>query len=145
MRITCPTCGAAYDVPAERLARGRTVRCARCASGWVPPVDDALPEPPPPDPPQVLEPLPAPAMPPGIQAPEPPEAAVPNQPEPKPEPLPATAAGGLRQRLRIPLAWAASLLLLGAFVWAMIAWRTGVMHAWPPSERLYAALGLLRR
>lgn len=81
-------------------------------------------------------------MPPHSPAPEPPEVITPNPPEPQP---PSAAAGGLRQRLPILLAWAASLVLLGAFVWAMIAWRTGVMHAWPPSERLYAALGLLRR
>jgi len=145
MRITCPTCAAAYDVPAERLAGGRTVRCARCGSGWAPPVDEALPEPPLAAPPQVPEPPPATAVPPDIPAPEQPEAAASNPPEPEPPQPPAAAAGGLRQRLPILLAWAASLVLLGALVWAMIAWRTGVMHAWPPSERLYAALGLLRR
>jgi len=32
-------------------------------------------------------------------------------------------------------------LLIGAAV-AGLAFRTSVMHAWPPSTRLYAALGL---
>jgi len=27
-------------------------------------------------------------------------------------------------------------------VWAAVAWRGDVMNAWPPSERLYMALGL---
>ena len=145
MRITCPTCGAAYDVPAERLAGGRTVRCARCGSGWVPPVDDALPEPPLLAPPQAPEPPPVPEVLPGTPVPEPPETVVPNPSDPESEPPLTAAAGRLRQGLPIFLAWAASLVLLGAFVWAMIAWRTGVMRAWPPSERLYAALGLLRK
>ena len=146
MRITCPNCAAVYDVPAERLAGGRTVRCARCGSGWVPPTDESA-----------LEPPPAPAMAPEAAEPEPPEAAMPSllKPEPASPPAPAAAAGGLRGRLlavRLPLpvspvllAWAGSLMLLGVLVWAMIAWRSGVMRVWPPSERLYSALGLLRR
>ncbi len=38
--------------------------------------------------------------------------------------------------------WAASILFLAALVWAAVAWRGDVMRAWPPSERLYSALGL---
>ncbi len=40
--------------------------------------------------------------------------------------------------------WAGSLMLLGLLVWAIIAWRSDLMRTWPPSERLYSALGLLR-
>lgn len=38
--------------------------------------------------------------------------------------------------------WAASILLLAALLWAGVAWRGNIMRAWPPSERLYTALGL---
>lgn len=139
MRITCPNCAAAYDVPAERLAGGRTVRCARCGSGWVPPADAAAPE------------LPAaPAVAPAEAEPEVPEAAAPGVAEPEPA-FPAAAGGGVRRllavRLPVPvlLAWVGSLVLLGVLMWAMIAWRLDVMRVWPPSERLYSGLGLLRR
>jgi predicted Zn finger-like uncharacterized protein len=143
MRITCPNCAAVYDVPAERLAGGRTVRCARCGSGWVPPVGESA-----------LEPQPVPAATPEVAKRELPEAAIPSLPEPESAspPAPAAPADGRLRRLlavRFPvpvlLAWVGSLVLLGMMVGAMIAWRLDVMRAWPPSERLYSALGLLRR
>lgn len=40
------------------------------------------------------------------------------------------------------VAWAASLLVLALLVWAAFAWRGDIMQAWPPSTRVYAALGL---
>ena len=36
MRISCPECNAAYDVPATQLAPGRPARCARCGAVWAP-------------------------------------------------------------------------------------------------------------
>ncbi|PHK95826.1 hypothetical protein CR162_05625 [Pseudoroseomonas rhizosphaerae] len=36
MRLECPACAAAYDVPDSLLAPGRAVRCVRCAQSWVP-------------------------------------------------------------------------------------------------------------
>ena len=36
MRIVCPGCEAAYEVPEAMLSPGRTVRCARCGRGWIP-------------------------------------------------------------------------------------------------------------
>ena len=36
MRITCPTCSAAYDVPDSLMTAGRVVRCARCGGNWTP-------------------------------------------------------------------------------------------------------------
>lgn len=139
MKITCPTCAAAYDVPAERLAGGRTVQCARCRTGWVPLADEEAPDKEAPEPP----PAPAPVI--------LPSAAFPTLPDPKPRvaapaaPFPPIVPGNTRPRFPVFLAWAASLALLGALAWAMVAWRADVMRAWPPSERLYAALGLLRR
>ena len=41
------------------------------------------------------------------------------------------------------VAWIASLVLLAFLVGAAYAWRAQIMAAWPPSERLYAALGLV--
>jgi len=155
MRITCPTCEAAYDVPDARIAAGRAVRCARCGSDWVPLADTALPPPQvPPVPDPVLptaaatsQPVPAASVAtmavPGTTTTALPTATMPPPIAAAPQSPPATA------RIRRPappilLAWAASLALLGFLVWAGIAWRAGIMHAWPPSERLYAALGLLR-
>ncbi len=40
------------------------------------------------------------------------------------------------------IAWLASLVVLAALVFAAYAWRDRIMAAWPPSERLYVALGL---
>ena len=40
------------------------------------------------------------------------------------------------------IAWIFSVVLLAVIGWAAVAWRTEVMAAWPPSERLYVALGL---
>ncbi|PWC28983.1 zinc-ribbon domain-containing protein [Teichococcus aestuarii] len=36
MRLECPACAAAYDVPDALLAPGRAVRCVRCTQSWVP-------------------------------------------------------------------------------------------------------------
>lgn len=146
MRITCPTCDAAYDVPDARIAAGRAVRCARCGSDWVPlayaaPPPQSLPVPDP-----VLPAAPAPSPPvPSVSAAAMAARAVPVPPPtvaaPQSRPAPARARNPVSPIL---LAWAASLALLGVLMWAGIAWRASIMHAWPPSERLYAALGLLR-
>ena len=38
--------------------------------------------------------------------------------------------------------WAVSIAAVAGLLWAAVAWRSDVMRAWPPSERLYMALGL---
>ncbi len=45
-------------------------------------------------------------------------------------------------RLALPLAWGGSLALLAAVAAAAVVWREPVMQAWPPSIRVYDALGL---
>jgi predicted Zn finger-like uncharacterized protein len=35
MRIACPICAAAYDVPDQMLQSGRKVRCGKCGHQWV--------------------------------------------------------------------------------------------------------------
>ena len=47
-----------------------------------------------------------------------------------------------RMRGIVAAAWAASLVALLVLGWVAYEWRGNVMAAWPPSERLYAALGL---
>jgi len=126
MRLLCPACATAYDAPDAAMTPGRVVRCARCGHEWAPVNMPAAPEP----------------------------AAAPMRPvEAVPPPRPAGPAGG-GARLVPPaparrragggawLAWIASLVLLGAIAWGLVAWREQVMAAWPPSQRAYAALGL---
>ncbi len=39
-------------------------------------------------------------------------------------------------------AWGVSVLLIVLAVGAGYVWRGEIMHAWPPSERMYAAFGM---
>jgi len=143
MRIVCPTCAAAYDVPDGRVAPGQTVRCARCGSDWSP-----LPE------------LTAPKLGvPGLAAlklaePEPMLVAPAFIPEHQPEPavakLPIPEAVVSRSgisslhpgRAGLAAAWVLSIAILVALATAAVARRADIMHAWPHSERLFALLGL---
>jgi len=122
MRIVCPGCKATYEVPPALLTSGRKLRCAKCANDFQPnPVES------------------------------PPEAAprLTRQPEPSPQALvrpgrEQTRPLSRRQRTvarAVAAGWAASLLVLVGLGWASLAWRMPIMHAWPPSTRLYAALG----
>ena len=129
MRIVCPACIAAYEIPADRLVPGRVVRCARCGTDWTP-------VPPEPDPSPVPETVPEPPSPP----PSPP-------PDLAPESAPFDARAGSQPQARrrfsaLGLAWALSITILLACAWAAYAGRNGIMQAWPPSARAYATLGL---
>ena len=140
MRIVCPSCQATYEVPDAILASGpRAVRCARCATEWTPgppPEPDvaAAPEPPvPPPPPNPPQPeAAAPITAPRIAEPRVPLHLPPEQPD-KPGPALWVAI----------VAWALSLAVLGAAGWAAVSYRSDIMTAWPPSERVYTALGLI--
>jgi predicted Zn finger-like uncharacterized protein len=132
MRIVCPSCSAANEVRDDLLAPGRSVRCTRCSEEW-----QAIPATAPPTNP-ADEPGDEPAA--RTPPPQPSAAASPrltamdrlaSQPAAVPR-----ASNGLR------VAWAASLLVLLLFVGGMLIWRAGVMRAWPPSTRLYDAIGL---
>jgi len=159
MRIVCPACSAAYEVPEPLLDTKRPVRCARCGHEWRPwrPPDlspEAATSP-------VLEPwtpiepdfratvleFPAETVPGTAPAYETrpvrresfrdeflaPNPAVRLSPE-------ASRGNGLAIRL----AWAATVLLIALLAWGGYAWRGDVMRLWPASERLYAALGLVQ-
>jgi predicted Zn finger-like uncharacterized protein len=146
MRIVCPSCSVAYDVPDSLLTAGRTTRCARCGGEWVP-VQAAAVEP---------DPAPAPAGDPpqpagdASTATAAPEGRVSDNPPVAEAPAPRSSATdrlALRSarppsRLRVRLAWLLSLALLGFLGWAAYAWRAEVVEAWPPSARVYDAFGM---
>lgn len=123
MRLTCPSCAATYDVPEALRPARRRIRCSACGMEWVAEPDApaeaapvaaavvAAPEPPP---------RPAPAVPPRILLPPPPPP---------------------RRRSGLIAAWIASLVLLAVLAGAAWVERAAVIKAWPPSARVYAALG----
>lgn len=158
MRIVCPSCQAAYEVP-EKLLSGapRKVRCARCGDAWVPeavvvavpaveevrpPAPEAEPEPEPepvPEPPaRVAPPLAPPLAPP----PAPPLAAVVPLVADRLVPEPDAPPPRRGKPVLAAIAWAASLALLGGAGWAAVAWRAEIMAAWAPSQRLFTLWGL---
>jgi predicted Zn finger-like uncharacterized protein len=128
MRIACPACETAYDVPDSVVAAGRVLRCARCRHEWTP--SDTANQKPEPEP-DAAEP------------PAPPEfVAV--APPPPDDPLPFIRAPTMeppRPRRAVMAGWVASAAALGLFAWCIIAWRQPIMRHWPPSERLFSALG----
>ncbi len=138
MRIVCPSCTTAYDVPDNRLVPGRSVKCAKCGTGWAPvpmamPVPMPMPEPAPvsavePEPEPVIEP--APAEP--IVAPEPAPVMAETRPAVSTFQPPRTAAIG----------WLLSLVVLIGLGVAAYHWRADIVRVWPPSERAYEAFGL---
>jgi predicted Zn finger-like uncharacterized protein len=131
MRIVCPSCSAAYDVPDSLVTPGRVVRCARCAGEWAP-VDAAA---------AVAEPEPpAPPSPTLLAAGEPPPAwsAARESAMDRLAANPAVAPS----KLLLRTAWAASIVLLLLGIAGAYAWRQEIMAAWPPSERAYALFGM---
>jgi predicted Zn finger-like uncharacterized protein len=129
MRIVCPICSAAYEVRDALLAPGRAVRCARCGEEWV-----AIPASPPP-PPEVAKEPPAPTTPLQQPAAAPSRLTAMERLASQPPPLPRASLG-------LRAAWAASFVVLLLFGWGVVAWRADLMQAWPPSTRLFDALGL---
>jgi predicted Zn finger-like uncharacterized protein len=135
MRIVCPTCSAAYEVPDSLVAPGRMVHCARCGTEWVPVANAVVTEP-------QVEPEPAPEPPPLASPPEP------EVPEP-PSEVRRSAMDRLAAHPAMPrrptalrLAWAGSIILLILLAAVAFAWRSQIVAAWPPSARAYAAFGL---
>ena len=121
MRIVCPSCQAAYEVP-EKLLSGaaRKVRCARCGGAWTP-EPEAKPAP-------AVRVVPPPAVVPLVA-----DRLVPEPAEPSPGRGPAVMAA---------VAWAVSVALLVFAGWAAVAWRADIIAAWAPSRRLFALIGL---
>ncbi|MCX7381156.1 MAG: zinc-ribbon domain-containing protein [Alphaproteobacteria bacterium] len=155
MRIVCPSCSAAYEVPDRILAAGKKVRCARCGENWLPEEAAGLvpPEPPPPPPltPVPLAPAPTartPVAPPVMPAPAvpPPEPQLAERPEAVTEPAAivpgARPPGGKASRGGLPVALGVSTLALAGMLAAAVVWRAALMAVWPPSQRLFGWLGL---
>ena len=145
MRIVCPSCAAAYEVPDAVVASGRNMRCARCATEFQPGQRSQPPVPTGPAP--ISDPATA-----VLGAPIPTSGAV------TAERHVAGGAGAaapvsqarLVSRLHAILpappvlaGWALSLVLLVGIGAGALVWRQAIMHAWPPSTRLYAAFGYL--
>jgi predicted Zn finger-like uncharacterized protein len=150
MRIVCPSCEAAYELPPTLLKPGQAVRCARCQREWLPPGDEPSPVPPAPTA------IPVPPAPTAIPGPPP----VPDNASPLSRLATEThLAAGRRttttmENLARPgtpprnghgvgIAWFVSLVVLALLVWGAYVGRATVMQVWPPSIRLYSALNLV--
>ena len=136
MRVACPACSSAYDVPDALLRPGRMVRCARCGGEWVP-FRAAPAEPPAPPPPSV----PFAGVLSGVRS----AAAEDDDPGHRFLPMPAMDRPERRRQTSrgvLALAWAASIILLLALGAGAYAWRAEMATLWPPSTRLYSAIGI---
>jgi predicted Zn finger-like uncharacterized protein len=160
MRIVCPSCNAAYDVPDAILAGGpRVVKCARCGGEWTPaPAGAPTPAPATDKPPAIAadDDPPPPAKPAGPMAALEAEGAGrleprvnPLRPRTEPRATPTTvdadppAPVAARKAGAGPIAaWILSLIVLIGAGGAAVTWRAQVMAAWPPSQRVFAAVGL---
>jgi predicted Zn finger-like uncharacterized protein len=145
MRIVCPSCQATYEVPDAAFAGGpRAVRCARCNTEWVPEAPAvAAPTAPPTPEPEADEALEADTeSPPFRQEPRLTGYRQPILERDDDEIPPPQDFETARSRRGAIIGWVASLVLLAAIGWAAVSWRGQVMAAWPPSERVYGALGL---
>ncbi len=133
MLIRCPTCASGYELAPELLTEGRILRCAHCRDAWVHAAGTAARagrEAPPPLPagPEIVA-----------------EARFMRRAGPPPEP---PRAAKRRSPVRLPAAWAANLAssalavaLVGGGM-AAVAGKARLVAAFPPSEAVFAALGL---
>lgn len=129
MKIACPGCAAEYEVPAERMKPGRSVRCSRCDTVWKP-AQEADPVAPqqPPDPPAAE---PEPVMPPAPAVTAPAVTAM--------ERLAASPSQPPR-RVGLLAAWLLSVLVLAGAGITTVIWRETVIRVWPPSGRILLLL-----
>ena len=139
MRVACPSCSTSYEIPADRLAAGKSVRCARCGASWAPiPLDVGADETP-------TEPRIEPAPDPNQLGPN---QLGPNQPDPNPvqaeppKPMAMESGASARPNTRLLLAaWIGSGVVLIVAVCAIVVWRKDLTRFWPPLGRLYEVFG----
>ena len=122
MEITCPACAARYDVAERMVLAARAVRCVRCGTTWTPVQA----------PPAAVAELSAPES---AFAPDGRERAM---TEASPPQALRDRPGGWPLRL----AWLGSLVVVLVAGWSVIHFRHRIAAEWPPSARLYAAVGL---
>ena len=142
MRIECPSCSAAYDVPDSLVTAGRVVRCARCGGDWTPVAAAAAPEPEAPEPATPPQPPPQPPPPAPAAVTDGAAAQIETTAHPSAMERLAAHAAWPRPSTQLRLAWAASLVLLVLAAGAAYAWRGQIVAEWPPSARAYALFGL---
>ena len=128
MLIRCPTCASGYDLDPEMLPVGRILRCAHCRDAWTH------------GSPGEAAPLPQPVGPEIVT-----EAQFTRRPAATPV-RPALRRSQPRQttRARPVRGFSASLLavvLMGSGM-AAVAGKAGLVAAFPPSEAVFATLGL---
>lgn len=135
MIVTCPSCSTRYKLdPAQFGPEGRRVRCTRCGHVWSQMPADDLPR--------------AVALGPATEAA--PDNALGARPDltagerfseghggagRRPPPAAARRSGGRS-------GWLVLIAIVAAVVAAGVRARETVVRAWPPAERLYAAVGL---
>lgn len=157
--ITCPSCDAAYRVPAESLGDGRKVRCQRCRAEWfaegaAPAEAEALA----PEEPEALSPAPILSLDEasGIDVFERPEISKPSAVEVAPR---RSAFGGLRRRVARfsgrkdaaarksrpigrPRPSAVAVAVGVAAIGVLVGSRVEIVRAAPSLASLYDAVGL---
>ncbi len=118
MRIACPSCTAAYEVPASRMKPNRMVRCERCGNEWaaVREADSA------PDPDAGTEDTHAPHDEPSLVVTDT-DRLVSHGPAPP-------------RSVALIAAWIATIVVLAGALTATIIYRAEIVRAWPPSARL---------
>ncbi len=136
MRIVCPACRAAYEVPAPVVDAGRTLRCTRCEAQFSASAAQESRAPAEQVGPPATSASAAPSDSAGFHAEE--AARPPTSGEPP------SAKAPSRLPAAVLACWVLSLVVLAGGAAAALAWRQQVMVAWPPSARAYAALGYLR-
>jgi predicted Zn finger-like uncharacterized protein len=142
MRVVCPSCRATYEVPDTLLGGAkRRLRCNRCGHEWLPEPRETVTGAEPEAPRVRAGSLTAPAAP----DPEPRSAA--QLRSVLGDARPVEFERRLAQRSRnggavVLLGWLLSLLVLAGLGFAAYAWREDIIAAWPPSERVYLAVGL---
>ena len=129
MEISCPDCEARYEVAPRIVPAGRSVRCVRCATTWTP-----VPLRPGAGPGAETTDAQEKRAPPGMAFATPPPLSRPSSA------LPAPADP--RDRRALFGAWVGSAAVLLVLGWGLIHFRHGIATGWPPSQRLYATLGL---
>ncbi len=144
MRLTCPKCHTEYEVPDAALAgRVRTLRCGACGTQFKSPALPVAVEIPPELPPEPAE-ASAPVSETAAAEPiEPPAklAAVLYPPIP-PKPAQAAPVRATPMRAAPDRALGISILVLVLIIALVLAEHRAIGQAWPPSLRLFYALGL---